>query len=149
MSLRGWLANRGGNRGREVMRAVVKVVLSAAVVWTVFFLRGNIYFRLYPAVVCFVAWLLFILASRKTPLVEIIARKRGERLDERGVKYCRKVNNAWIVFLSLHLAVTVATVFASELVWAFYNGFLAYALIGLMFSGEWIVRRRIRGKGAI
>jgi uncharacterized membrane protein len=68
----------------------------------------------------------------------------GETLDERGVAYCRRVTVAWTVFLSVHFAVTLATVFASREVWAIYNGFLAYVLIGAMFAGEWLVRRRVR-----
>ena len=68
----------------------------------------------------------------------------GEALDARGVAYCRAVTRAWVIFLSLHLAVTVATAFAPSAVWAFYNGALAYVLMGAMFVGEWLVRRRVR-----
>lgn len=128
------------------MKAVIRVSLAVAVVWLVYFLRGNVCLRLYPAVMGAIAFAVFALSSLKTPIVEKIARRRGEMLDERGVRYCRVVNNCWTVFLFLHLAVTVLTVFASPETWAFYNGFLAYVLLGTMFAAEWAVRRRMRGK---
>lgn len=127
-----------------MMRVVARVVFTAAIVWLVYFLRGNVYFRLYPAAVCAAVLTAFVVSSFRTPLVEVIARQRGEVLDEAGRKYCRRVNRAWIFFMSVHLSLSIASVFAPLGVWAFYNGFLSYLLIGSMFFGEWIVRRRIR-----
>ena len=68
----------------------------------------------------------------------------GEKLDEKGVEYCRKVTVAWVVFLSVHLAVTVWTVFLSREVWVLYNGCIAYVLMGLMFGVEFLFRKRVR-----
>ena len=129
---------------RPPVRFVVRIVLSVAAIWAIFLLRANGWFRLYPAVVVAVALVVFAVSLRGTPLVERIARARGEALDARGVAYCRAVTRAWVIFLSLHLAVTVATAFAPPAVWAFYNGALAYVLMGAMFVGEWLVRRRVR-----
>jgi uncharacterized membrane protein len=50
------------------------------------------------------------------------------------------------LFLTVHLALTVASVFASLEIWAFYNGVLSYVFFALMFAGEWIVRRRMKKK---
>lgn len=129
------------------MKAIFKASLAVAVVWLVYFLKGNVYFRLYPAVVCALAFSAFAFSSLKTPLVEKIARRSGEKLDANAIAYCRKVNNCWIVFLSLHLCVTIATVFASMEVWAFYNGFLAYVLMALMFAAERFWRMKVKGGG--
>ena len=132
--------------GGRFAKTALRVVGAAALVWGLYLLKANVWFRLYPAVVVAVAFSLF--ASSLvfgTPLAERFARRMGEQLDERGVAYCRKATVAWTVFLAIHLAVTLATVFcASREVWAFYNGCLAYVLIGLMFAGEWLVRRRAR-----
>jgi uncharacterized membrane protein len=124
------------------MKAFFRASLAAAVVWLVYFLRGNVYFRLYPVAVCAAVFAAFLISAFRTPIVELVARKRYGALDEEQTAYCRKVNNCWIVFLSAHLAVTAATVFMPLRVWAFYNGFLAYVLFGLMFLGERLVRRR-------
>jgi uncharacterized membrane protein len=128
------------------VKAIVRASLAAALIWLVYFLRGNIYLRLYPAVVSAAAFAAFAISSFRTPLVETIARKRGEKLDAAGVRYCRRVNNCWTAFLGLHLAVTVASVFMSHEFWAFYNGFLAYVLFAAMFAAEWLVRRKLKGR---
>lgn len=129
--------------GRSARKSL-RLVGAVALVWILYLLRANVYFRLYPAVVVALALGLFAVSLFRTPLVERIARARGVTLDARGVAYCRKVTIAWVVFLSAHLAVTVATVFASREVWAVYNGFLSYLLIGAMFVGEYGIRRRVR-----
>ena len=127
------------------MTALLKVTFAVALVWIVYFLRGNVYFRLYPAVVSAAALMAFAVSSFKTPLVETIARRRGEKLDEAGVKYCRNVNSVWVGFLFVHFCVTLATVFGSIKIWAFYNGFFAYVLMGSLFLAEFIYRRKMKG----
>ena len=122
----------------------LRIVLPPLAVWALYLLKANVWFRLYPAVMVAVFLSAFALSLRGTPLVERFAAAMGETLDERGRGYCRRVTVAWTVFLALHLAVTVATVFMSSEVWALYNGCLAYVLMGLMFAGEWLVRRRVR-----
>ena len=125
-------------------RIILRLTATIGVVWAVYLLRAGVWFRLYPAAMVAVALAFFALSLRRTPLVETFARRMGETLDERGVAYCRRVTVAWTVFLSVHFAVTLATVFASHEVWAIYTGVLAYVLIGAMFAGEWLVRRRVR-----
>jgi len=128
--------------GGRLARTAFRLVGAVALVWLLYFLRANVWLRLYPAAVVAIALAAFAASLFRTPLVEAFARRMGETLDARGVAYCRKVTIAWVVFLSAHLAVTLATSFASREVWAFYNGFLAYLLMGAMFVGEWLVRRR-------
>lgn len=123
---------------------LLRIALTPIVVWALYLIRANIWFRLYPAVMVSVALAAFVVSLFRTPLVEVFARRMGESLDDRGVAYCRRVTVVWTVFLSAHLAVTLATVFASREVWALYNGFIAYVLMGALFLGEWLYRRRIR-----
>lgn len=130
--------------GGRTAKTALRLACAVALVWVLYLLKANVWFRLYPAVVVAVALAVFAILLFRTPLVERFARGMGEVLDARGVAYCRKVTVAWVVFLSVHLAVTVATVFARREVWAFYNGCLAYLLMGAMFAGEWLVRRRVR-----
>ena len=123
---------------------LLRIALTPIVVWALYLIRANIWLRLYPAVMVSVALAAFAVSLFRTPLVEVFARRMGESLDDRGVAYCRRVTVVWTVFLSAHLAVTLATVFASREVWALYNGFIAYVLMGALFLGEWLYRRRIR-----
>ena len=68
----------------------------------------------------------------------------GEDIDTRAQRYCRNVTRVWAAFLAVHFLVTLGTVFASYETWVFYNGFLAYIMMGLLLVGEFIVRRRVR-----
>ena len=123
---------------------VARVALTPILVWAIYLLKVNVWFRLYPAVMAAIALAAFAVSLFRTPLVETFARGMGEKLDVRGVAYCRRVTQVWTAFLAAHLAVTIATVFASDRIWAVYNGFVAYVLMGTLFVGEWIVRRRVR-----
>ena len=125
------------------MKFALRMFFGFAVIWLIFFTRFRA-LRWYPALMAAVFLAAFALSLFRTPLAEVFARRAGERLDETGVRYCRKVTIVWTVFLALHLAVTVGTVFLSREAWAIYNGAIAYVLLGLMFGGEYLVRRRIR-----
>ncbi|MBO7721511.1 MAG: hypothetical protein J6T01_03800 [Kiritimatiellae bacterium] len=128
---------------RPGVMTVVRPVLAAAAVWAIYLLRANVWFRLYPAVAVGAALAVFAASLFGTPVAESVARRSGVRLDGRGVAYCRSVTRVWTVFLAAHLAVTVGTVFASYEIWAVYNGFVAYVLMGSLFLGEWLCRRRV------
>lgn len=125
-------------------KTLVRIALTPLVVWGLYVLRANVWFRLYPAIMASIAFVAFAVSLFRTPLAEVVARRSGDRLGEHGVAYCRKVTWVWTVFLAAHLAVTVLTVFASHEVWAVYNGLVAYVLMGVLFVGEWLVRRRVR-----
>lgn len=124
----------------------LRFLIAPAIVWGLYLVKANICFRFYPAVMVALALSVFAfsLLPKRTPLVETFARKMGESLDDHGVVYCRRVTWVWVSFLAVHLLVTLATVFASYEVWAAYNGFIAYVLMGALFAGEWLVRRRIK-----
>lgn len=135
------------NAPRRVrLSTVLRLTLAPLVVWGLYCLRANVWFRLYPAVIVVLALGAFAwtLLPGRMPLVECFARRMGEQLDARGVAYCRRVTEVWTAFLLVHLGVTIATVFLSREIWVFYNGFLAYVLMGALFVGEWLVRRRVR-----
>ena len=121
-----------------------RILPALLVVWALYFLKARVWFRLYPAVMVALALAVFAVSLFRTPLIEVFARKMGETLDARGIAYCRQVTRIWVAFLSVHLLVTVATVFLSREIWVFYNGFLAYVLMGSLLLGERLYRRRVR-----
>ena len=128
----------------SALNAILRTAIAVAVVWAIYLLKGNVWFRLYPVLAVGAFLAAFGLSLLGTPFVERFARRMGEDLDERGIAYCRSATVAWTVFLAAHFALTVATMFASREMWAAYNGLIAYLLIGAMFLGEYIVRRRVR-----
>lgn len=123
---------------------ILRIALTPFVVWALYVLKANVWFRLYPAIMVSLALAVFAVSLARTPLIEVFARRMGESLDEHGVAYCRRVTVVWTIFLAVHLAVTVATVFASHEVWAIYNGLIAYLLMGALFAGEWLYRKMVR-----
>ena len=123
---------------------VARIALTPLVVLALYLLKANVWFRLYPVLMVAVALAVFTVSLWRTPLVEVFARRMGETLDARGVAYCRRVTVVWTVFLSMHLVVTFLTVFASYETWALYNGVIAYLMMGALFAGEWLFRRRFR-----
>ena len=76
---------------------------------------------------------------------ERLARLHDPELDAHGVAYTRRVTIVWCGFFILNGGIALATaLWASEQTWALYNGFITYALMGLLMGGEWLVRRRVR-----
>lgn len=114
---------------------------SIALIWTLYLLRANVWFRLYPVLIVAFVLATFTISLFRRPLVEVFAARMGATLDEPTKLYCLKVTRIWVVFLTLHLLVTIATLFAPLRIWAVYNGLLAYILMGALFLGEWIYRR--------
>ena len=56
-------------------------------------------------------------------------------------------NLAWIGFFLVNGTIAVWTVVWGTIdQWALYNGLIAYLLIGAMFAGELLVRRRVMPK---
>lgn len=102
--------------------------------------------KLYPVLVN-MAFLAAFGISLTTPMsmVERMARLREPDLPPEGVRYTRRVTQAWCVFFVINGSLALATsLWASEAVWSLYNGVIAYGLMGLMFGGELLLRRRMR-----
>ncbi|MDB5050198.1 MAG: hypothetical protein JWO30_3269 [Fibrobacteres bacterium] len=99
----------------------------------------------YPVAVNLSLLLVFGLSLWIPPtVIERLARFRHPDLDEHGVRYTRRVTQVWCGFFALNACAAAATALSGNPgLWAFYNGFLAYLLMGVLFAGEWLVRRRV------
>ncbi len=126
------------------LKTAVRLFLAVGVVWAIYLLRAHAGFRLYPVFMVALALVLFARSLWTTPLVEVFARRMGERLDAPGVAYCRNVTRVWVAFLTVHFLVTCATFFAPYEIWILYNGCLSYLLMGALFLGEFLYRRRVK-----
>ena len=102
--------------------------------------------RLYP--VCMNAAMLVAFAATLVwppSMIERFARILEPDLPESGIRYTRIVTMVWCGFLVVNLAIALWTaLFATLQVWAIYNGGVAYALMGVLFAGEFIVRQFVR-----
>ena len=99
--------------------------------------------RCYPAAMNGGLLLLFALSLRHPPsMIERFARLAEPELPPAGVRYTRRVTLVWCLFFVANGSIAAYTAFfASRDIWALYNGFIAYLLIGALFAGEWLFRR--------
>jgi uncharacterized membrane protein len=135
-----WL---GGEHARDrfVIAASALGVLAVTLLWDPH--QG---LKLYPVLVNLGLLVVFgssLFASQT--VIERLARIKEPTLPPEGVRYTRKVTQAWCLFFMFNAAVSTATMlWASEEVWVLYNGLIAYLLIGVMLAVEWLVRQRVR-----
>jgi uncharacterized membrane protein len=101
--------------------------------------------RLYPAVISASMLILFGVTLLYPPsMVERFARAAEERLSEQSVRYTRLVTQAWCIFFIVNGAIAAYTAaFATREAWVLYNGVIAYVLMGSLFAGERLIRRRV------
>jgi uncharacterized membrane protein len=83
------------------------------------------------------------LLGRRQALCTQLADKVHGPLTPQEVHYTRRVTAAWALFFVLITAATVLLyAFASLAVWSLFANFCILPLIGLMFAGEYAIRRR-------
>lgn len=101
--------------------------------------------KLYPVLVNTVLLAVFATSLLHPPtVVERLARLRDPDLPISGVAYTRRVTQVWSGFFLINGGLALFTaLWASDAVWTLYNGLIAYGLMGLLFAGEWLVRRRV------
>jgi uncharacterized membrane protein len=120
------------------------VLLVFVAVW------ANVMFplKLYPVIVNATLLGVFAYSLIVPPTtIERIARMRDRDLPAHAIGYTRRVTQVWCVFFTLNGAIALYTaLFASSALWSLYNGLLAYIFIGLLFTGEYCVRRRVMGR---
>ncbi|MDR2678974.1 MAG: hypothetical protein LBB51_06005 [Zoogloeaceae bacterium] len=128
--------------------ARVALGVAAAMLGGMAFLRQSEQFLFYyPVCVNLFFFLVFAMSlTRKQSLIEHLARRMEPDLSAAGVRYTKKVTQAWCVFFALNGAIAWWSVGAGGEVWSLYNGGIAYLLMGLMFAGEWLIRRHVKRK---
>ena len=106
--------------------------------------------KLYPALVNAVMLVVFGTSLRfGPPLVERLARLQEPELPAFALAYTRRVTQVWCGFFVLNGGLALLTaLYASDRVWMLYNGLLAYVMMGVLFAGEWLVRRRVKAAHA-
>lgn len=113
-------------------------ILSAAI--TVF--NSETLLRLYPACVNLIMLATFTKTLFAPPtMIERFARLSKPDLSPAGVLYTRRVTQVWCLFFFANGIVAAASAFSTREWWLIYNGLIAYLLIGILFSGEWLIRK--------
>lgn len=130
---------QGGRRAWTA--AVVAAVLGG---WALL-ARSDLPVRLYPVAINAALLAAFAFTLLRPPsMIERFVRLRVQ-MTPAIAAYCRRVTQAWCLFFIGNGGIALWTVLrGDEGLWALYNGGIAYLLMGLMFAGEWLVRRRVQ-----
>jgi len=104
--------------------------------------------KLYPVMVNGLLLAVFAASLWFPPtVVERIARLQDPELSQEAVMYTRRVTQIWCLFFVGNGLISLWTALCqSARVWFWYNGVIAYFLIGSLFVGEWLIRRRVLEK---
>jgi uncharacterized membrane protein len=79
-------------------------------------------------------------------LIERLARRREAELPAQAQAYCRAVTIVWTAWLCVNtLVALILAVFGSDAAWALWTGVISYLIMGVLFAGEFIVRRVVVG----
>ena len=82
------------------------------------------------------------LLGDRMPAVERFARMTDPNLSPRRVLYCRQVTKVWCLFFLVNAAISLwLALYAPLAVWGLYSGGIAYLLMGLLFAGEYAIRK--------
>ncbi len=106
-----------------------------------FYFKRFVVIKFYPPIMNFIFFALFFssLFMEKT-IIQKIALKMNPELSDFELEYTKNLTYIWCVFLFLNFVFSVMTIYMSDRVWLFYNGFLSYFLVGTIFIVEYIVR---------
>lgn len=106
-----------------------------------------IVFKYYPPIVNFAFFVIFFssIFQEKT-IIQKIALAMEPDANEHVMKYTRKLTYIWSIFMFINFCISFATIFLPERIWAIYNGFISYLLVGIFFAVEYIVRINFKRK---
>ncbi len=114
------------------------------------FIDADLAMRSYPVLMNVAMLMIFVRSLLRPPtIIERLARMVEPDLPTSGVRYTRSVTWVWCGFFVLNGGAALWTVLGASLeVWALYNGVIAYILMGLLFAGEFAVRRVFKSRAS-
>ncbi len=144
LTIRAWLLGWKNTAAKLLLLTGVLVSLAT------FLFGGLIGLLWYPCAINFVMLLIFSYSVLHPPtVIERLARLTDANLPTHAVIYTRMVTMAWCVFFVINGCISAWTaLYASAEAWTFYNGLVAYVLMGLLFVLEWIIRYFYRKRHA-
>lgn len=104
--------------------------------------------RFYPVIVAATLAAIFTVSLFSgMPIIERFARLREDDLDDYAQNYTRNLTKVWIGFFIVNGMIAAWTaLYASLETWTLYNGLISYILVGILFVGEWPVRKWMRSR---
>ena len=130
-----------------------KIFISIAITLIVIalFHYTQLYFiKFYPVCANFTVFLVFFKSLfEKETIIQKFAKIIDGELSERALKYTRNLTHIWCGLTFFNFIISLITVFLSEEIWALFNGFISYILIGTLFFVEYVIRSILKKKNII
>ena len=105
--------------------------------------RSGFLAYLYPVLVSLAFFAFFAFSLKNEAVITKIARLKEPDLDEKGVIYTRNLTKIWCAFFVFNAALSLAlALIEDKLYWGVYSGAVSYALMGALFFGEILFRKR-------
>lgn len=135
------------NRGGASMPQSNWVIAALLVVGILAMISNSVLLlQYYPVCMNVLMFILFFTSLLRPPsIIERFARIKTPDLPEAGIVYTRKVTMVWCGFFIVNGTMALYTVLGTGFgFWALYNGLISYSLMGLLFTGEYLVRRQVQ-----
>lgn len=134
-----WIARGAYSSGYERRLSVLAAVFF--IVCMIF--KGGFLAYLYPVLVSLAFWAFFAFSLKNEAVITKIAKLKEPDLDEKGVVYTRNLTKIWCAFFVFNAALSLAlALMEDKLYWSVYSGAVSYALMGALFFGEILFRKR-------
>ena len=134
-----WIARGAYSSGFERRLSVLAAVFF--IVCMIF--RGGFLAYLYPVLVSLAFLAFFAFSLKNEAVITKIARLKEPDLDEKGVVYTRNLTKIWCAFFVFNATLSLAlALIEDKLYWSVYSGAVSYSLMGTLFFGEILFRKR-------
>ena len=134
-----WIARGAFSSGFERRLSIAAAVFFIGCM----FFRGGFLAYLYPVFVSLAFLVFFAFSLKNEAVITKIARLKEPDLDEKGVVYTRNLTKIWCAFFVFNAAISLALALIDDkLYWSVYSGAVSYALMGTLFFGEILFRKR-------
>lgn len=106
---------------------------------------SHIYWIEHAGTQCLLGWMFArTLAPGREPMCSFFARMVHGKLTPALARYTRQITSAWVVFFCGMASMSTLLYFTAPLAsWSLFANFMTAPLTGLMFLGEYLVRRRV------
>ncbi len=134
-----WIARGAFSSGFERRLSV----LAAGFFIVCMIFRGGFLAYLYPVLVSLAFLAFFAFSLKNEAVITKIARLKEPDLDEKSVVYTRNLTKIWCAFFVFNAAISLAlALMEDKFYWSVYSGAVSYALMGTLFFGEILFRKR-------
>ena len=130
----------------SLIKAILPFIGMFAVIFVFHFTKFSV-LKLYPPFVNFCFFIVFFLSIfQEKTIIQKIALASEPDANSNVMRYTRNLTYIWSAFMFINFIISVFTVFMNEKIWALYNGFISYMLVGTFFIIEYIVRMNFKRK---